>query len=135
MKRTPFKRVSKQPLSILKIECDKFLTPIVKKKHPLCEACKIAQTFVAHHWVEKSRSNRLRYDIENLIALCNSCHFKIHNQFGNRIANQEDTKKLITDSHEIGWNEKMEKIGREYIKVDRQYYEEVKLRLQNEVNN
>lgn len=63
-------------------KCDKLLTPIIKAQHPECflksaTTCNF-YTQVAHHHIKKSRSSALRYDLENLIPLCNSCHMMLH---------------------------------------------------------
>jgi len=58
-------------------QCDKLLSPLVAKLKPKCLLCNW-QTQVAHHHVHKSKSLILRYDLDNLINLCNSCHFKLH---------------------------------------------------------
>ena len=63
-------------------KCDKLLTPIIKAQHPECflkssSSCNF-YTQVAHHHIKKSRSSALRYDLENLVPLCNSCHLMLH---------------------------------------------------------
>lgn len=63
-------------------KCDKLLTPIIKAQHPECflkgsKNCNF-HSQVAHHHIKKSRSSALRYDLENLIPLCNSCHLMLH---------------------------------------------------------
>jgi len=58
-------------------DCDKLLSPILVKFKPVCLLCG-GRTQVAHHHVHKSKSLALRYDFENLINLCNGCHFKLH---------------------------------------------------------
>jgi len=63
-------------------KCDKLLTPIIKAQHPECflkgsKNCNF-HSQVAHHHIKKSRSSALRYDLENLIPLCNSCHMMLH---------------------------------------------------------
>jgi hypothetical protein len=75
-------------------------------------------TQVGHHWVEKSRSNRLRYDLDNIVSLCYSCHSKIHNQFGNSIIGGLDVANLIIRKRGGGWHERLKKISRETIKRD-----------------
>lgn len=77
MKRSRMRRKSKSPTSKLQKKCDNLLTPIVKKLHPKCLLCR-KPTQVAHHHVHKSKSLALRYDLDNLINLCNSCHFALH---------------------------------------------------------
>ena len=31
-----------------------------------------------HHFIPRSRSRLLKYDVENAVPLCQSCHYKIH---------------------------------------------------------
>ena len=57
--------------------CDDLLSPIIKLLHPRCLLCS-NPTQVAHHHVHKSKSLILRHDMENLINLCNKCHFVLH---------------------------------------------------------
>lgn len=56
---------------------DSYLTPIIKSAHPNCMICG-GETQVAHHFVNKSRSARLRYELINLIPLCHPCHQRLH---------------------------------------------------------
>lgn len=57
--------------------CDRLCTPVVQKLHSHCLMCG-GQVEVAHHFVHKSKSLALRYDIKNLIPLCGKCHCKLH---------------------------------------------------------
>ena len=66
-----------KPKKVTQAMCDKLLTPIVKKYHPKCLLCG-HDTQVAHHFIKKSTCLNLRYDMENLINLCNPCHFRLH---------------------------------------------------------
>jgi 5-methylcytosine-specific restriction endonuclease McrA len=61
----------------LQKKADNLLTPIIKKLHPVCLLCP-SPTQVAHHFIHKSKSSALRYDLENLINLCNHCHCALH---------------------------------------------------------
>lgn len=56
--------------------CDKLLTPIIKDMYPNCLLCG-GKTQVAHHHFHKSKSMCLRYNLKNLIPLCNGCHLKL----------------------------------------------------------
>ena len=77
------KRKSKLPApKTMRNKCDKLLTPIIKAQYPECflkaaEHCNF-YTQVAHHHIKKSRSSALRYDLDNLIPLCNACHLMLH---------------------------------------------------------
>jgi len=104
-------------------KCDLLLTPIIKKLHPFCEACG-SPTQVAHHFIEKSRSNRLRYDLKNLVGLCNICHCKIHNRFGNSISNCLDISDILRHNKGSVWYEELKIVGREIVKADLSWYQE-----------
>lgn len=63
-------------------KCDKLLSPIIKTQYPECflkgaKSCNFYSQ-VGHHHIKKSRSSALRYDLENIIPLCNSCHMMLH---------------------------------------------------------
>jgi 5-methylcytosine-specific restriction endonuclease McrA len=61
---------------IKKEDIDKLLTPIIKIMYPECLLCG-KKTQVAHHHFHKSKHSLLRYNLKNLIPLCNGCHFKL----------------------------------------------------------
>ena len=58
-------------------DCDKLLSPLVKSISPECMLCG-KPTQVAHHFFHKSKCLALRYRVENLINLCNGCHYMLH---------------------------------------------------------
>jgi len=79
MKRTPLKRKSKSPKKTLTDKADRALQDYYRRHFPemKCEGC--GQPFqLMHHYIKKSDSNNLRYDKDNLIFLCKTCHSKIH---------------------------------------------------------
>jgi hypothetical protein len=93
-------------LSTVRNKCDALLTPIIKKMHPACYLCK-RPTEVAHHHYHKSQSTRLRYELDNLVPLCNSCHVKLHHNesyWGTIVSNRMGEERflgLIRKSHEL----------------------------------
>jgi hypothetical protein len=115
------KRAKLPALSTLRNKTDALLTPLCKKNYPNCESCG-QLTQVGHHWIEKSRSSFLRYDMRNLIALCNSCHAKIHNRFGNSVVGGLDVAEIIINKRGRAWKELMDAEHKTYQKVDRDYY-------------
>lgn len=56
------------------------------QQHPLCEMCKaegkLTPTQEVHHKIPLSKGGT--HDRNNLIALCKSCHSRIHAQHGDR---------------------------------------------------
>jgi hypothetical protein len=116
------KKVSK--LGSLQRKADKLIQIENRRCHKKCEACG-GKNEVGHHWIEKSRSANLRYDFRNIIPLCNSCHAKIHNVFGNSVVGGLDVAEIIIKKRGKRWKNQMDKDGRKEIKVNREHYEEV----------
>lgn len=146
LKRTPFKaktvlrrkntgkgakRSKLPPLKKLRDKADSLLTPICKKRSPQCECCD-KPTEVGHHWIEKSRSAYLRYDLRNIVALCHSCHAKIHNRFGNSVMGGFDVAEIIIRKRGREWKEQLDLDQPKYVKVDRAFYEKNIDRLSNQ---
>lgn len=128
------RRKSKSETSKLQSKADKLLTPIIKKLHPKCEACG-SDTEVAHHFIEKSRSSNLRYDLRNLIPLCYSCHAKIHNRFGNSIMGSLDVADVIRQKRGEDWYNQIRVDGQKIIKVNKEWYEAHLDRLEKELDS
>ena len=79
MKQTKLKKKSKSKRRKTIDKADKLLQDWMRIKHAgeRCEIC--GEPFeVSHHYIAKSQSTKLRFDEENLILVCKSCHFKIH---------------------------------------------------------
>ena len=109
------KKGKKVSLKKLRSIADGLLTPLIIKLFPRCLLCG-NPTQVAHHYIKKSESNRLRYIIENLINLCTNCHCALHNHetiYANKIVKIEGQP----------WHDKLISLKQQYIKVDREYYE------------
>lgn len=116
-------------------KCDALLTPIVKQERPFCEACGMP-TQVAHHMIEKSRSSFLRYDVDNnLIALCQSCHVKIHNRFGNSISGCVDIVDILRKKRGKKWYDNLQQSAHKYNKVNAEFYKRNYEELSNRLNN
>ena len=108
-------------LKSLRDKADSLLTPLCKKYSPNCECCN-QPTQVGHHWIEKSRSSFLRYDMRNLVALCNSCHAKIHNRFGNSIVGGLDVAEIIINKRGRAWKEQLDKEHTTHQPVNKTFY-------------
>lgn len=99
----------------LQKECDKLLTPIIKKIFPSCLLCN-NPTEVAHHHCHKSKSLLLRYDLNNLINLCNSCHCRLHN-------NESYEASRIIRIKGVKWFDYIEKQKNKTIVANREWYQ------------
>ena len=101
--------------STLRNKADALLTPIIKAKFPRCLLCP-NDTQVAHHHVHKSQSTRLRYHLDNLIPLCNPCHFKLHH-------NESYWAGKIIEIRGMDWFKELDRLKNEIVKADRFYYQ------------
>jgi hypothetical protein len=105
------KKTNKQRL---KEKCVSLAMEIYLLNHCACEMCGQRAT-VAHHFIHQSRSNYLRCDMRNLVALCQSCHYKVHSCGYEQVLTgqlikqrgmawfdsiMEDSHKTITDTKE-----------------------------------
>lgn len=134
MKRGKLSKKGKSTTSKLQKICDQKLQLLNKKRHKKCESCG-GENQVGHHWIEKSRSSNLRYNyLENIIPLCNSCHSKIHNIFGNNIVGGLNVAEVIIKKRGQEWKERMEREGRITIKTDVWHYQNVLEHLEVELS-
>lgn len=101
-------------LKTIRTKADNLLTPLVKKLSPNCLLCG-RPTEVAHHHVHKSKSTRLRYELDNLIALCGHCHVVLHN-------NESYWASKIVEKKGVEWFMRIDRLGRELVKADVHYY-------------
>lgn len=122
MKRTRLKRKSKTELAKTRDKADRLLTPIIKKIYPRCEACG-HETEVGHHFIEKSRSNHLRYHLDNIIALCHSCHYKIHNRNGHNTLWTRDIQDIIIEKRGDDWYKWIRGEEHKPVKADLLYFQ------------
>lgn len=106
--------MKKPTVKSMRNKCDALLTPITKKKYPRCLLCPNA-TQVAHHHVHKSKSTRLRYELDNLIPLCNHCHLVLHN-------NESYWASKIIEIKGIEWFKGIDRLKNEIVKADVYYY-------------
>lgn len=115
------RKVGKAIKSKLQHEADKLLQRYIVLSYPKCEICG-QPTFCGHHFIEKSKSNRLRYEISNLIPVCLSCHCKIHNRFSYSLG-AYDIIDLIIKGRGKKWFDKLQKLRHELIKTDEIFYQ------------
>ena len=124
LRRKPLKNVRKRKesgnkrklpsIKRMRNKCDALLTPIIIKRHPHCLLCgKLSQ--VAHHHVHKSKSSRLRYELNNLIPLCNSCHLKLH-------VNESYWASCIVQIKGLEWFADLQRKKEEIVKTDVHFY-------------
>lgn len=96
----------------------------------VCECCgATAETY--HHYVPKSRSLRLKYDVQNAVPLChrfgNKCHYKIH--FSPEPHVKHKLCEIICKKRGEKWVEYIETARKEKVKDTIWWLEEQKDRL------
>jgi hypothetical protein len=108
--------VKKPKLTVKKVrnQADALLTPIVKTLNPKCLLCP-NPTQVAHHHVHKSKSTRLRHELDNLIPLCNACHLKLH-------WDESYWASVIVEIKGLAWFARLDRMKNEIVKADVLYY-------------
>ena len=108
----------KLKLSTLRNKADRKMQETGRKVYNKCMVCSGAYSCL-HHFFPKSRSSALRYDWENLIPICQGCHFAHHN--GDPRIHIEVIKIKGMD-----WYEALEwKKNNKTVKPSKGYYEDV----------
>lgn len=75
-------------------EYNKWRKAVYERDYWTCQHCEIKQKFpVAHHIKNFNDYPDLRFDVENGITLCRSCHKKVHEEIGYKT---RFTKQLTT---------------------------------------
>lgn len=70
--------MKRNPLKTLQNKADRLLQEKNRRENKYCEYCG-NECQVGHHYFPKSTSSALRYDMNNIIPLCNGCHMRHHN--------------------------------------------------------
>jgi hypothetical protein len=97
-------------------KADQVLQQLVVKKWPKCECCG-QPVSCGHHFIEKSKSNILRYDLKNIIPVCSGCHTKFHNSFGFSYLTYDIIKETIKRRGKK-WHDYIEQTRHKTIKND-----------------
>lgn len=101
----------------LRRKADRLFQEIIVKLHPYCESCS-KPTTVGHHFIPKSLSNSLRYEIINGIGLDNGCHFAWHTKSDPVIYER------IIEKRGNEWLAKIRQIREKEVKVTVGWYRE-----------
>lgn len=106
-------------IKTIRNKADSLLTPIITKMHPNCflqgSASCAGVSQVAHHHIKKSNSSALRYNLDNLIPLCHSCHMMLHQ-------NESKWVTILIQKKGMEWADEMVRKGRELVKTDVHFY-------------
>lgn len=73
------RRMPKNPKQKLEKELEDLWKAKCVETYPLkCEVCGSREVLSFHHFIPKSRSTALRYDLVNGVCLCHKCHYIVH---------------------------------------------------------
>ena len=108
-------------------KADKLFQKVGRKENSECLICG-GEYCCLHHFFTKGSSSALRYDFDNAIPVCLSCHFKIHKT--------QDPEMVATILEKKGkdWYKKLNMKRRELTKSTIGYYKEVIEILENKLN-
>ncbi|MDA3803169.1 MAG: hypothetical protein PF488_04770 [Patescibacteria group bacterium] len=96
----------KNKIKTLRNKADKTFQELGRKMYDKCLVCGKPVSCL-HHYYTKGSSTPLRYDIDNGIALCQGCHFLLHNGNPdiqnkiNEVKGEEWLKELNWKRHNI----------------------------------
>ena len=105
-------------LKQLQSKCDKLLQAKGRKVFDKCEICG-EPIHCLHHFFTTASSARLRYEWENMIPVCRSCHFSHHQKFDPHI------NVTILRVRGFDWYDNLVEIKKESIKTNRVYYNNI----------
>lgn len=98
--------------------CDKIIQEIGRLTYQKCLVCGKPMSCL-HHYYPKSSAGNLRYNMQNLIPLCQGCHFRLHNG-DPRIQNEINRVKGPE------WLDGLNSLKRKFVKCDNiSYYKEM----------
>lgn len=115
------KKKAKKKLPTLKTlqkKADNLLQKKGKDEFSKCEICD-NKINCLHHFFPKQNSARLRYEWDNMIPICQGCHFKHHNSFDPTI------HATILNKRGFDWFNNLVELKKEPIKINRDYYNNI----------
>ena len=113
--------------SQLQKKCDKLLQELGREVYKKCGLCGGTYSCL-HHFITKGASNNLRYDWDNLIPVCQKCHFTFHTK---------DDPEVYESMIEWLGMDRLNRIKakrRQYVKTDTAYYKNIYDKLTNTLN-
>lgn len=111
-------------ISYYRNRADKLLQEIGRLTYDECLVCGRPVSCL-HHFMPKSSCSALRYDFDNLIPICASCHLGVHSNRGASIIGQ------IIGIKGQEWFDSLEKKKVGYLKTNIGYYKDIIKRLES----
>lgn len=117
-------KTTQQQTSTLRKKLDKLIQLKLVPLNPTCLVCG-GKTSEMHHYIQKERSPYLRYQEKNLIPLCKYCHASHHLSGDPRIV------EIIVAKRGKKWTKWIQDHRNIFVKRDKFYLEELKLKIKN----
>jgi len=117
----PTKNPTQKKIKKLQHQADLLFYAVVCRLHPQCLVCEINKAQTGHHFIYKSQSATLRYDLRNGIPICNSCHCRHHQSGDPAVVDTIIRKKGLEWANEMYRIKKI--ISKKYKGIS--YYEDV----------
>lgn len=116
-----------KPIKHYRNKADKLYQEVGKLKNKSCLICG-GEYNCLHHFFTKGSSSALRYDFENGIPICVSCHIKIHKR--------QDPSMIATILEKKGedWYKKLNQKRWKPFKANIGNYKQIIEKLENEIN-
>lgn len=111
------KRKKSMPITYWRNKADKAIQEWGRQTYTSCLVCGRPMSCL-HHYYPKSVSSALRYDKNNLIPICQGCHFSHHN--GN-----PEIHNIINRKKGEGWLKKLKENKEKIIKISKGYYQQI----------
>lgn len=115
-------KTPQQKKARLRRKCDKLLQETGRMLYSECLVCGKPMSCL-HHFFPKSTCSALRYDMQNLINICQGCHFMHHN------GNPEIHIKIIEAKGDDWLEELRAKKRNGFVKTTLGYYQDMEKKL------
>jgi len=112
----------------LRGKADHLLQETIRQEHQFCECCN-KPISCGHHFFTKGSCSALRYNFDNIIPVCASCHLKFHSKFSSEMIGETIERRGIE------WFNKL-KVKRRTLEVKTGigYYNEIIKELSAKIN-
>jgi len=105
-------------IALYRTKADKAFQKYLIKLHPLCEICGQPAS-CHHHFHTKASSSALRFEENNMVAVCSKCHLGFHS---NRVA---FFASIIIAKRGVKWSNALLAKKSDYVKPSVGYYKSI----------
>ncbi len=108
----------KNPIPRLRNKADRLYQEVGMKDNPKCLLCGKPANCL-HHFIAKSVSSSLRYELKNGIPICASDHFRLHN------SGDPEYELKIQRIKGKKWYDDLQRLRIIPVNTNKKYYEEI----------